>query len=65
METSPDKAYTYQYFVNGKQIEKPYTLTGNTKMIVKRVPVEIELSEIDTIQLTCQKKMTLDLTEYL
>ena len=66
LETSPDKAYTYQYFVNGKQIEKPnYTLTGNTKMTVKRVPVEIELSEIDTIQLTCQKKMTLDLTEYL
>ncbi len=50
LETSPDKAYTYQYFVNGKQIEKPnYTLTGNTKMTVKRVPVEIELSEIDTI----------------
>ena len=66
LETSPDKAYTYQYFVNGKQIEKPnYTLTGNTKMTVKRVPVEIELSEIDTIQLTCQKKMTLDLTAYL
>ena len=66
LETSPDKAYTYQYFVNGKQIEKPnYTLTGNTKMTVKRVPVEIELSEIDTIQLTCQKKMTLDLTKYL
>ena len=66
LETSPDKAYTYQYFLNGKQIEKPnYTLTGNTKMTVKRVPVEIELSEIDTIQLTCQKKMTLDLTEYL
>ena len=66
LETSPDKAYTYQYFVNGKQIEKSnYTLTGNTKMTVKRVPVEIELSEIDTIQLTCQKKMTLDLTEYL
>ena len=38
LETSPDKAYTYQYFVNGKQIEKPnYTLTGNTKMTVKRV----------------------------
>ena len=66
LETSPDKAYTYQYFVNGKQIEKPnYTLTGNTKMTVKRVPVEIELSEIDTIQLTCQKKMTMDLTKYL
>ena len=66
LETSPDKAYTYQYFVNGKQIEKPnYTLTGNTKMTVKRVPVEIKLSEIDTIQLTCQKKMTLDLTAYL
>ena len=66
LETSPDKAYTYQYFVNGKQIEESnYTLTGNTKMTVKRVPVEIELSEIDTIQLTCQKKMTLDLTEYL
>ena len=66
LETSPDKAYTYQYFVNGKQIEKPnYTLTGNTKMTVKRVPVEIELSKIDTIQLTCQKKMTLDLTKYL
>ena len=66
LETSPDKAYTYQYFVNGKQIEESnYTLTGNTKMTVKRVPVEIELSEIDTIQLTCQKKMTLDLTAYL
>ena len=66
LETSPDKAYTYQYFVNGKQIEESnYTLTGNTKMTVKSVPVEIELSEIDTIQLTCQKKMTLDLTEYL
>ena len=52
--------------MNGKQIEKPnYTLTGNTKMTVKRVPVEIELSEIDTIQLTCQKKMTMDLTKYL
>ena len=66
LETSPDKAYTYQYFVNGKQIEKPnYTLTGNTKMTVKRVPVEIELSEINTIQLTYQKKTKLDLTEYL
>ena len=65
LETSPDKAYTYRYFVNGKQIEEPYTLTGNTKMTVKRVPVEIKLSEIDTIQLTCQKKMTLDLTAYL
>ena len=66
LETSPDKAYTYQYFVDGKQIEEPtYTLTGNTKMTVKRVPVEIELSEIDTIQLTYQKKMTLDLTAYI
>ena len=66
LETSPDKAYTYQYFVDGKQIEEPtYTLTGNTKMTVKRIPVEIELSEIDTIQLTYQKKMTLDLTAYI
>ena len=66
LETSPDKAYTYQYFVDGKQIEEPtYTLTGNTKMTVKRVPVEIELSEIDTIQLTYQKKMMLDLTAYI
>ena len=66
LETSPDKAYTYQYFVNGKQIEESnYTLTGNTKMTVKRVPVEIELSEINTIQLTYQKKTKLDLTEYL
>ena len=66
LETSPDKAYTYQYFVDGKQIEEPtYTLTGNTKMTVKRVPVEIELSEINTIQLTYQKKTKLDLTEYL
>ena len=66
LETSPDKAYTYQYFVDGKQIEEPnYTLTGNTEMIVKRVPVEIELSEINTIQLTYQKKTTLDLTAYI
>ena len=66
LETSPDKAYTYQYFVDGKQIEEPtYTLTGNKKMTVKSVPVEIELSEIDTIQLTYQKKMTLDLTAYI
>ena len=66
LETSPDKAYTYQYFVDGKQIEEPtYTLTGNTKMTVKSVPVEIKLSEIDTIQLTYQKKTTLNLTEYL
>ena len=66
LETSPDKAYTYQYFVDGKQIEEStYTLTGNTKMTVKSVPVEIELSEIDTIQLTYQKKTTLNLTEYL
>ena len=66
METSPDKAYTYQYFVDGKQIEEPtYTLTGNTKMTVKSVPVEIELSEINTIQLTYQKKTKLDLTAYL
>ena len=68
LETSPDKAYTYQYFVNGKQIEEStYTLTGNTKMTVKKVPVEIELSESvrDTIQLTYQKKTTLDLTAYL
>ena len=66
LETSPDKAYTYQYFVDGKQIEEPtYTLTGNTKMTVKSVPVEIELSEVDTIQLTYQKKTKLDLTEYL
>ena len=66
LETSPDKAYTYQYFVDGKQIEEPtYTLTGNKKMTVKSVPVEIELSEIDTIQLTYQKKMMLDLTAYI
>ena len=66
LETSPDKAYTYQYFVDGKQIEEPtYTLTGNTKMTVKSVPVEIELSEIDTIQLTYQKKTKLDLTVYI
>ena len=66
LETSPDKAYTYQYFVDGKQIEEPtYTLTGNTKMTVKSVPVEIKLSEIDTIQLTYQKKTTLNLTAYL
>ena len=66
LETSPDKAYTYQYFVDGKQIEEPtYTLTGNKKMTVKSVPVEIELSEINTIQLTYQKKTKLDLTEYL
>ena len=66
LETSPDKAYTYQYFVDGKQIEEPtYTLTGNTKMTVKSVPVEIELSEINTIQLTYQKKTKLDLTAYL
>ena len=66
LETSPDKAYTYQYFVDGKQIEEPtYTLTGNTKMTVKSVPVEIELSEINTIQLTYQKKTKLDLTVYI
>ena len=66
LETSPDKAYTYQYFANGKQISgKTYTIKNNTEMTMKKVPVDIELSEIDTIQLTCQKKMTLDLTEYL
>ena len=66
LETSPDKAYTYQYFVDGKQIEEPtYTLTGNTKMTVKSVPVEIKLSEINTIQLTYQKKTKLDLTVYI
>ena len=66
LETSPDKAYMYQYFVDGKQIEEPtYTLTGNTKMTVKSVPVEIGLSEIDTIQLTYQKKTKLDLTVYI
>ncbi|MFR6400272.1 leucine-rich repeat protein [Ruminococcus sp.] len=66
LETSPDKAYIYQYFVNGKHISgKIYTIKNNTEMTMKKVPVDIELSEIDTIQLTCQKKMTLDLTEYL
>jgi len=66
LETSPDKAYMYQYFVNEKKISgKTYTIKNNTEMTMKKVPVDIELSEIDTIQLTCQKKMTLDLTEYL
>ena len=66
LETSPNKAYMYQYFVNEKKISgKTYTIKNNTEMTMKKVPVDIELSEIDTIQLTCQKKMTLDLTEYL
>ena len=66
LETSPVKAYMYQYFVNEKKISgKTYTIKNNTEMTMKKVPVDIELSEIDTIQLTCQKKMTLDLTEYL
>ena len=66
LETSPDKAYMYQYFVNEKKISgKTYTIKNNTEMTMKKVPVDIELSEIDTIQLTCQKKMTLDLTAYL
>ena len=60
LEKSPDNAYTYHYYVGETEItESPYTLTADTEIIVKKVPVEIQLSEgiSDTIELTYHKKM--------
>ena len=48
--------------------ESPYTLTADTEIIVKKVPVEIQLSEgiSDTIELTYHKKMdALDLNDFV
>lgn len=68
LETSPDVKYVYQYFVEEKQIaENTYTVTGKTEITVKKIPIEIKLSDNvqETIQLTYQKKMSLDLTDTL
>ena len=69
LEKSPDNAYTYHYYVGETEItESPYTLTADTEIIVKKVPVEIQLSEgiSDTIELTYHKKMdALDLNDFV
>ena len=69
LEKSPDNAYTYHYYVGETEItESPYTLTADTEIIVKKVPVEIQLSEGigDTIELTYHKKMdALDLNDFV
>ena len=69
LEKSPDNAYTYHYYVSETEItESPYTLTADTEIIVKKVPVEIQLSEgiSDTIELTYHKKMdALDLNDFV
>ena len=69
LEKSSDNAYTYHYYVGETEItESPYTLTADTEIIVKKVPVEIQLSEgiSDTIELTYHKKMdALDLNDFV
>ncbi len=68
LEASPDKAYTYQYFKGEEQLAESHTLTGDTVLTVKKVPVEIELSEeFDAVfLLTYQKALgSLDLTEFV
>ena len=68
LEASPDKAYTYQYFKGEEQLVESHTLTGDTAITVKKVPVEIELSEeFDAVfLLTYQKALgSLDLTEFV
>ena len=69
LEKSPDNAYTYHYYVGETEItESPYTMTADTEIIVKKVPVEIQLSEGigDTIELTYHKKMdALDLNDFV
>ena len=69
LEKSPDNAYTYHYYVGETEItESPYTLTADTEIIVKKVPVEIQFSEgiSDTIELTYHKKMdALDLNDFV
>ena len=69
LEKSPDNAYIYHYYVGETEItESPYTLTADTEIIVKKVPVEIQLSEGigDTIELTYHKKMdALDLNDFV
>ena len=68
LEKSPDKAYVYQYFKGGEQLAESDTLTGDTAITVKKVPVEIVLSEgvSDTMKLTYQQEIApLDLTLFV